>query len=82
MNDLIAMTARKFCLEHFCDTDLSMDYYTDMVETYLEQFDTPEDKVLFLKEVKCIGASMLDRAVKQIREVEVLRLSKIAPPGF
>ncbi len=76
MKSNVVLAAQKFCAEHFCDNNLNMENYMSLVDTYLEAFEVPEDKVQFLIEVKRIGKVYITDAMKQIEVVEVFDLSK------
>lgn len=81
MNLNVVLIAQKFCMEHFCDNDYKADYYMTLMDTYLEAFE-PEEKVMFLMEVKRIGKMMVDDALKQIENVALFQIPGVAARGF
>jgi hypothetical protein len=78
MNTPIVLIAQQFCAEHFCDNNLEMDSYMLIVDRYLERFNTPEEKVQFLIEVKRIGRMFISETLKKVNETELFDLSQQA----
>lgn len=82
MNSRIVLVAQKFCADHFCDDNLTMENYMIIIDEYLDTFESLKDKVGFLIEVKRIGTLFIADAQKQLKEQETFDLSKAGFPIF
>lgn len=76
MNAQLVLIAQKFCADHFCDNNLEQENYMSIVDTYLERFEDPKEKIVFLKEVIRIGNTYLSDAHRQLNKMEERDLSK------
>jgi len=77
MNPKIVLIAQEFCATYFCDSAQEIDSYMHVIDSHLSGFETPEEKVQFLLEVKRLGNLAVKDALNKIEGNELLDISKL-----